>query len=83
MHACIVHDTLISDDGTADECVECGATFPHPAARHVYIATQRQVVSDKVRELARSHLPPHRRLGWFHNYNVSGAGALDTRRARR
>jgi len=35
-----VCDTLRNDTDDGDECVHCGAQYPDPARRHVYIATR-------------------------------------------
>lgn len=88
MNACILHDTLRNDADDGDECVECGATFPDPARRHVYIATQAARPAHTVGNLASSptssDTAPHRQPGWYHVVQMNGHGVgVDKRRGAR
>lgn len=76
-------DTLRNDADDGDECPECGAVYPDPARRHVYIATTpTHTVREPARTPTSSDTRPHRQPGWFHNVQMHG-GALDKPRARR
>lgn len=78
---CLLHDTLRNDADDGDECVECGATFPDPARRHVYIATH-VVSSPTTRQVS---APRATRGVAYHSFNFGprGGGGLALLHGRR
>jgi len=70
---CAVCDTLRTDDDTGDECVACGAVYNDPP-RRVKVWDPAPPSPRVVKPVAKEQVPPHRRLGWFHNTQMHGVG---------
>ncbi len=77
----VMCDTLRNDDDSGDECVHCGAVYPDPARRTVYIATR--VVSSPTPGQVRA--PRATRGVTTHSFNFGprGGGGLALLRGTR